>query len=165
MSETSRAPSPFTSPFAAYSYAPMSHAAPSGRYAPRRSVGVLNAQDVRFPASTAGLPARSACVGIWPPLSWRLPSSGSVSQAVIVHVLLVPTMFVLPPNVPVQSFDASVGMGTVGRTSELPETTVPVTVKVPVPTPSRPPPAPDSRGALHRPRGHLDRPAHFRNRK
>src|SRR5438132_73324 len=53
----------------------MSHAAPCGRGAPRWSVA---GQPTFVPASIAGLPGKSACVGVGPPLFFSGPSRGSV---------------------------------------------------------------------------------------
>jgi hypothetical protein len=65
----------------ASSYAPMSQLPPPGcgRGTPRWSVVTASLpMSVHEPASTAGLSAGSAWVGVCPPLSWSGPSFGSV---------------------------------------------------------------------------------------
>src|SRR5690348_11596355 len=58
----------------------MSQAGPAGRSAPRWSVGSRPAPGAG-PAARAGLPARSASVGVGPPLFCSGPSFGSATLA------------------------------------------------------------------------------------
>ena len=57
------------------STAPMSQTGPCGRRIPRWSVG---GQPALSPPSIAGLPGKSMCVSVWPPLSASGPNSGLV---------------------------------------------------------------------------------------
>jgi len=58
-----------------FSKAPISQKSPWGRETPRWS---SEGQPLLMPASIAGLPDKSACVGVCPPLSASEPNRGSV---------------------------------------------------------------------------------------
>ena len=123
------------------STAPMSHAAPDGRTAPRWSVP----EQADPPASIAGLPAPGRRVNVGPPLSTSGPSSGST------RVALLPTSGpavkpVAPSALPISTRDGDVKVpATSGRSTTPPSRFAATIVRVSRTTPeftSTPPASP-----------------------